>query len=222
MTNDKAKELTAAEILALERGERTIKDSLKVGLKPCPFCGSEAELIRDTIPCGDYPDEYDQYVTCSNCGAETRHYDPDTIPNAIEYAVASWSTRPIEAALQARIAELSKPILCAKCNDHLIANDGAICEVCASTQESVIDELQGENAALMLLHTQATDEMLKMQNRVHELEAENAKLEAMLEKAIEKLSIRCPGNVIEGDCHQTDDITCAACWREYLDVDDGK
>ena len=83
---------------------------MKTKLKPCPFCGSEAELIRDTIPCGDYPDEYDQYVVCSSCGAETRHYDPDTIPNAIEYAVASWNTRPIDGALQSRIAELEKAL----------------------------------------------------------------------------------------------------------------
>lgn len=47
-----------------------------------------------------------------------------------------------------------------------------------------IESLEAENAALTLLHTQATDEMLKMQNRVHELEAENAKLKAMLEKLL--------------------------------------
>jgi predicted nuclease with TOPRIM domain len=35
-----------------------------------------------------------------------------------------------------------------------------------------IESLEAENAALTLLHTQATDEMLKMQNRVHKLEAE--------------------------------------------------
>ena len=38
------------------------------------------------------------------------------------------------------------------------------------------DALRKENAALTLLHTQATDEMLKMQNRVHELEADVANL----------------------------------------------
>lgn len=39
-----------------------------------------------------------------------------------------------------------------------------------------IKSLESENAALTLLHTQATDEMLKMQNRVHKLEAEIAQL----------------------------------------------
>ena len=45
-----------------------------------------------------------------------------------------------------------------------------------------ISSLEAENAALTLLHTQATDEMLKMQNRVHELEAKNAKLYAEIGK----------------------------------------
>jgi len=39
-----------------------------------------------------------------------------------------------------------------------------------------ISSLEAENASLTLLYTQATDEMLKMQNRVHELEAEVANL----------------------------------------------
>ena len=44
-----------------------------------------------------------------------------------------------------------------------------------------IESLEAENAALTLLHTQATDEMLKMQNRVHKLEAEIAQLKAQEE-----------------------------------------
>ncbi len=39
-----------------------------------------------------------------------------------------------------------------------------------------IKSLEAENAALTLLHTQATDQMIKMQNRVHELEAEIAQV----------------------------------------------
>jgi len=45
---------------------------------------------------------------------------------------------------QTEIAKLKQPIICAKCNDHIVANDGAICEVCAYTQESAITELQGD------------------------------------------------------------------------------
>ena len=35
------------------------------------------------------------------------------------------------------------PILCAMCNDH-IDGDGAICGVCAKTQDSIIKELQAQ------------------------------------------------------------------------------
>ena len=42
-------------------------------------------------------------------------------------------------------AYADEPILCAKCSDHIVAGEqGAICEVCASTQESAITELQGD------------------------------------------------------------------------------
>jgi len=84
-------------------GRRNMKPFHETALKPCPFCGKTAELIFETIPCGDYPDEYQYYVMCTNCFAETRHYDYPDIPNADEHAVASWNTRPIEDSLRKNI-----------------------------------------------------------------------------------------------------------------------
>ena len=49
--------------------------------------------------------------------------------------------------LEQRIAELEEPILCHKCNDH-IDDDGAICGVCASTQDTVINEQRERIAEL--------------------------------------------------------------------------
>ena len=49
--------------------------------------------------------------------------------------------------LEQRIAELEEPILCNKCNDH-IDDDGAICGVCASTQDTVINEQRERIAEL--------------------------------------------------------------------------
>jgi hypothetical protein len=51
-------------------------------------------------------------------------------------------------AMTKRIAELEKPILCAKCNDHIIADDGAVCEICADTMDTIITELQTRIAEL--------------------------------------------------------------------------
>jgi len=48
----------------------------------------------------------------------------------------------VVADLLARIEELERPILCAKCNDHIIADDGAVCEICADTMDTIITELQ--------------------------------------------------------------------------------
>lgn len=70
-------------------------------LKPCPFCGNE-----------EYPPEqasrfesnmFLTKVECGNCGATMESWNDtailDTAPN--------WNTRPIEDALQTRIAALS-------------------------------------------------------------------------------------------------------------------
>ena len=51
-----------------------------------------------------------------------------------------------------------------------------------------IASLEAENAALTLLHTQATDQMIKMQNRAHELEAENANLRADNRSLVEQMN----------------------------------
>jgi predicted nuclease with TOPRIM domain len=86
-------------------------------------------------------------------------------------------------------------------------------------KDEYIASLEAENAALTLLHTQATDQMIKMQNRAHELEAENAKLEKLNSAAVERLAYHaCPSvpsrNNYGQPCNDSDD--CVACWREYL------
>ena len=49
---------------------------------------------------------------------------------------------------EARLAEPETPTLCAKCNDHIIADDGAVCEICADTMDTIITELQARIAEL--------------------------------------------------------------------------
>jgi len=60
-------------------------------LKPCPFCGKEPSTYEDT-----------GYVYCPNddCMVADSYWEKAILP------VEKWNTRPIEDALNARIAEL--------------------------------------------------------------------------------------------------------------------
>ena len=58
-------------------------------LKPCPFCGSEQP--QDSKDDGNVPYEFGMSRSCNSCSAAVN---------------LGWNTRPIEDALNARIAEL--------------------------------------------------------------------------------------------------------------------
>ncbi len=78
-----------------------------INLKPCPFCGEEQpKKVRGD---GNVPYESGMSRSCYFCGAAVTH---------------NWNTRPIEDALNNRIAELEAE------NDMLQKyNDGAIDEI---------------------------------------------------------------------------------------------
>ena len=64
-------------------------------LKACPFCGSSnTTLDYYEISC---PQELGTIVVCNDCGASAK-------------SIVDWNTRPIEDALNARIAELEAVI----------------------------------------------------------------------------------------------------------------
>ena len=64
-------------------------------LKACPFCGSSnTTLDYYEISC---PQELGTIVVCNDCGASAKSID-------------DWNTRPIEDALNTRIAELESVI----------------------------------------------------------------------------------------------------------------
>lgn len=62
-------------------------------LKSCPFCGKEAAIIIEYY----LPDIGCCIVNCTNCNASSADKDK---------AIINWNDRPIEDALQKRIAEL--------------------------------------------------------------------------------------------------------------------
>lgn len=56
-------------------------------LKPCPFCGGEASLVRRKQVCGHWPHGGTFYVHCKNCLITTQPRR-----NA-ENVIAAWNRR---------------------------------------------------------------------------------------------------------------------------------
>ena len=65
-------------------------------LKPCPFCGEKATLDYSVLP-----NRKHWFITCDCCGMMYQY----TLSQR-KYVKDGWNTRPIEDALNARIAEL--------------------------------------------------------------------------------------------------------------------
>ena len=71
----------------------------EIELKPCPFCGNEAEFNSD---------EFGEGVCCKSCGA--------TMHNGVygeegrKLASADWNARPIENELEAENARLREAL----------------------------------------------------------------------------------------------------------------
>ena len=75
-------------------------------LKPCPFCGGEAELHHDKGPTG----ELYAWVGCNQCDAMSVHCDVRSMQPEETHPVDAWNTRDQRALdeLQAEIDRLTK------------------------------------------------------------------------------------------------------------------
>ena len=113
-------------------------------LKPCPFCGGMPKVNDWTL----------KGITDKRCFCDNEKC-PVYLSKTI--AIDDWNTRPIEDALNARIAELEANI-----------------EILKDQQREARNILIDKNLQIDSLY----EEGYKLQQRIAELEAENAALKA--------------------------------------------
>jgi len=103
------------------------------------------------------------------------------------------------------------------CGCRVEANTGGYdCPRCFR-HYSVKGKLIGNNQMIQFFEDELHKNIKKLQARIAELEAENARLEKLNSAALEKLSyLACPPNRNNYGlpCNDSDD--CVACWCEYL------
>lgn len=78
-------------------------------LKPCPFCGGEAEYHSDKGPTG----EVYGWVGCNQCDAMSVHCDVRSMQPEETHPIDAWNTRADDAriaALEQRVRELEDTI----------------------------------------------------------------------------------------------------------------
>lgn len=123
---------------------------MKIKLKPCPFCGGNAKLVRYSRSSEGEPSVIldSWYVKCNTCGVETRIYESKIYQaddgnivvksNGAEAAALAWNRRE---------GEESKPLQKAIAVDF----DGCICSDAypdiGTPNWTVIDGLNAEQAA---------------------------------------------------------------------------
>ena len=118
-----------------------------INLKPCPFCGAE---VQDDERGEKYPRKSPMggwIIHCECCGASLSQFRKSG------KGEISWNTRPIEDALQSRIAELEKDLSNKEIEYTDLWDD-------ALALQARIAELEEENERLaQLLH----DEMSQLE-----------------------------------------------------------
>lgn len=120
-----------------------------INLKPCPFCGGNDIVYEEAL----------SVTYCNDCGGELD-----------EGFGSDWNTRPIEDALQSRIAELKKDLSNKEIEYTDLWDD-------ALALQARIAELEEENERLaQLLH----DEMSQLEIATEQLSRNNGEAQAKI------------------------------------------
>lgn len=118
-------------------------------LKPCPFCKSDGEIVRDNLHM-----MRGYIVKCSSCGAETMYYKNKKL------AVDAWNTRPLESENK-RLTKADGDffvVYCTSCgiakakfyfeSDEDKEQTRRVCEISEDAQAAEIARLRGNIEAI--------------------------------------------------------------------------
>ena len=75
-------------------------------LKPCPFCGGDAEYYTDNGPTG----EVYGWVGCNQCDAMSCHIDVRSMQPEEAHPIDAWNTRAEQAAELAKFKALAETL----------------------------------------------------------------------------------------------------------------
>jgi len=62
-----------------------------IKLKPCPFCGGLAILIK--VEKNIFTPNGSVYIICNDCNIQTEEYETDELGTALDKAVSAWNKR---------------------------------------------------------------------------------------------------------------------------------
>jgi len=114
-------------------------------LKPCPFCGSEAELCYKK--CSTLIAGYIVFGSCTECPCRADSvwisFEPKEGDACWQNAAEIWNNRPIEAEFERETYDIAK--------------DSALQQHTIGKQEEKIEQLERENAELKKLVEQTTN-----------------------------------------------------------------
>ena len=105
-------------------------------LRPCPFCGESVELDYSELP-----NRKHWFITCECCGMMYQ-----SSISQRKYVKVDWNNRPIEDALNARIAELELRLDVYNGNMYdVVVDENAKLEAQVVIANKRIAELEAEN-----------------------------------------------------------------------------
>lgn len=116
-------------------------------LKPCPFCGGEAELVAGAHRDGGYIENF-AFVRCKGCGARSYEFHECMTPDEVQgYVSGTWNRRAertcnVEPShVEQEIGGYSYLEVELSCGHAFTWDDGTPPDYCPSCGAKVVDEL---------------------------------------------------------------------------------